>query len=94
MTFPLRLLTAAAILFALVNVLGYALTVGHFRAFDLAVSSALNLQTRHIARLAGPDDARHQRDWRRRAAIYHRDYSNSGAGVRRSPWGFQHLTRL
>ena len=41
---PLRLLLAALTLFALVIVLGYAVTAGHFRDFDIAVSHALNLQ--------------------------------------------------
>ncbi len=42
--FPLRLLTGAAVLFALVIALGFAVTAGYFRDFDLAVSNALNMQ--------------------------------------------------
>ena len=42
--FPLRLLTGAAALFALVIALGFAVTAGYFRDFDLAVSNALNMQ--------------------------------------------------
>jgi undecaprenyl-diphosphatase len=39
-----RLLLFAIFLFALVIALGFAVTTGHFRAFDIAVSHALNLQ--------------------------------------------------
>lgn len=39
-----RMAVAAAVLMALVIALGYAVTAGHFRAFDLAVSDALNMQ--------------------------------------------------
>ena len=42
--FPLRLLLAALILFFLVIALGYAVSAGHFRDFDVAVSNTLNLQ--------------------------------------------------
>jgi len=41
---PLRLLLGAIALFALVIALGYAVTAGHFRAFDIAISHALNMQ--------------------------------------------------
>jgi hypothetical protein len=41
---PFRLLTGAAVLFILVVALGHAVTAGHFRAFDLAISHALNMQ--------------------------------------------------
>ncbi len=44
MSLPLRLLLAAIALFTLVIALGYLVTAGHFRAFDLAVSHALNMQ--------------------------------------------------
>lgn len=44
MKLPQRLLLAAIILMGLVIALGYAVTAGHFRAFDLTVSNALNLQ--------------------------------------------------
>ena len=44
MSLPLRLLIAAAALFAIVIALGYAVNAGHFRAFDIAVSHALNMQ--------------------------------------------------
>lgn len=50
MTLPLRLLLAAILLFALVIVLGFAVTAGHFRDFDFVGSSALNMQ-----RGASPD---------------------------------------
>jgi undecaprenyl-diphosphatase len=43
-TLPVRLLLAAFALFALVIALGYAVTAGHFRDFDLAISHALNMQ--------------------------------------------------
>lgn len=39
-----RFLSAAIVLMILVIALGYAVTAGHFRTFDLAVSNALNLQ--------------------------------------------------
>jgi undecaprenyl-diphosphatase len=41
---PIRLLLSAILLFALVIALGYAATIGYFRAFDIAVSHALNMQ--------------------------------------------------
>jgi undecaprenyl-diphosphatase len=41
---PTRLLLAAAALFALVIALGFAISAGHFRAFDIAISHALNMQ--------------------------------------------------
>lgn len=41
---PLRLSLSGIILFTLVVALGYAVTAGHFRDFDLAVSHALNMQ--------------------------------------------------
>lgn len=43
---PISMLLAvtAAAFFGLVLILGYAVTAGHFRAFDLAVSHALNMQ--------------------------------------------------
>jgi undecaprenyl-diphosphatase len=41
---PVRLSFAALALFALVIALGYAVTAGHFHAFDIAVSHALNMQ--------------------------------------------------
>jgi undecaprenyl-diphosphatase len=41
---PIRLLLSAILLFALVIALGYAVTTGYFRAFDIAVSHALNMQ--------------------------------------------------
>jgi undecaprenyl-diphosphatase len=41
---PVVLALIAAVLFTLVIALGYAVTAGHFRAFDLAVSQALNMQ--------------------------------------------------
>lgn len=44
MTVPVRLLTGAAVLFVLVVALGFAVTVGDFRSFDIVVSNALNLQ--------------------------------------------------
>lgn len=44
MSLPQRLLAAALFLFALVIALGYAVTAGHFRVFDIAVSHALNMQ--------------------------------------------------
>jgi undecaprenyl-diphosphatase len=44
LSLPIRLFLAALALFALVIALGYAVTAGHFRAFDLAVSHALNMQ--------------------------------------------------
>ena len=44
MSVPLRLSIAAITLFALVVALGYAVTTGHFREFDIAVSHALNMQ--------------------------------------------------
>ncbi len=44
LAFPVRLLACAAALFALVIALGLAVAAGHFRTFDLAVSSALNMQ--------------------------------------------------
>ena len=44
MTVPVRLLTGAAVLFVLVVALGFAVTAGHFRSFDIVVSNALNLQ--------------------------------------------------
>ena len=44
MKLPLRLFLAALILFIAVIALGFAVTAGHFRAFDTAVSSALNMQ--------------------------------------------------
>ena len=44
MILPFRLLTGAAVLFFLVVALGYAVTAGHFRAFDIAISHALNMQ--------------------------------------------------
>lgn len=44
MTLPFRLLTGSAVLFVLVIALGFAVTEGHFRAFDIAVSHALNMQ--------------------------------------------------
>jgi len=43
-TVPVRLLTGAAVLFVLVVALGFAVTAGHFRSFDIVVSNALNLQ--------------------------------------------------
>jgi membrane-associated phospholipid phosphatase len=47
---PARLLTAALLLFALVIALGFAVSSGHFRDFDMAVSAALNMR-----RGASPD---------------------------------------
>ncbi|MVZ96939.1 phosphatase PAP2 family protein [Sphingorhabdus sp. IMCC26285] len=44
LTLPIRLLSAALLLFALVIGLGFAVDDGHFRAFDLTVSDALNMQ--------------------------------------------------
>lgn len=44
MSLPLRLLAAAAALFALVISLGYAVSAGHFLDFDFVASHALNLQ--------------------------------------------------
>lgn len=44
MTLPTRLLISAAVLFALVIALGYAVNAGWFRGFDIAVSNALNLR--------------------------------------------------
>ena len=44
MTLPMRLLSAALLLFALVIALGFAVNAGHFRGFDLAVSNALNMR--------------------------------------------------
>ena len=41
---PIVLAFSAAALFTLVIALGYTVTAGHFRAFDLAVSHALNMQ--------------------------------------------------
>lgn len=41
---PLRLFLVALILFILVIALGYAVTAGHFREFDIAISHALNVQ--------------------------------------------------
>jgi membrane-associated phospholipid phosphatase len=41
---PLRLSIAAIALFGVVIALGYAVTAGHFRAFDLAISHALNME--------------------------------------------------
>jgi undecaprenyl-diphosphatase len=41
---PVRLSFAALALFALVIALGHAVTTGHFHAFDIAVSHALNMQ--------------------------------------------------
>jgi undecaprenyl-diphosphatase len=41
---PLRLLLTALVLFSLVIALGLAVNAGHFRAFDIAVSNALNMQ--------------------------------------------------
>lgn len=43
---PISMLLAvtAAAFFGLVLILGYAVTAGHFRAFDLAVSHTLNMQ--------------------------------------------------
>jgi undecaprenyl-diphosphatase len=40
----LRLFLSAILLLALVIALGFAVTAGHFRAFDIAVSHALNMQ--------------------------------------------------
>jgi undecaprenyl-diphosphatase len=50
LSLPVRLSFAALALFALVIALGYAVTAGHFREFDLAVAHALNMQ-----RGASPD---------------------------------------
>lgn len=44
MTLPFRLLTGSAVLFVLVIALGFAVMAGHFRAFDMAVSHALNME--------------------------------------------------
>ncbi len=44
MPLPTRMAIAAAVLMALVITLGYAVAAGHFRAFDLVVSNALNMQ--------------------------------------------------
>ena len=44
MRLPLRLLIAAAALFAMVIALGYAVNAGRFQTFDIAVSNALNMQ--------------------------------------------------
>lgn len=44
MSLPVRLLLSALLLFALVIALGSAVTAGHFRDFDIAVSHALNMQ--------------------------------------------------
>jgi undecaprenyl-diphosphatase len=41
---PIRLALAAVALFALVIALGFAVNAGQFRAFDIAVSHALNMQ--------------------------------------------------
>jgi undecaprenyl-diphosphatase len=41
---PFRLLTGAAVLFTLVVALGYAVTAGYFREFDLVISHALSMQ--------------------------------------------------
>lgn len=45
MILPFRLLAGAAVLFILVVALGFAVTAGYFREFDLAVSHALNMQS-------------------------------------------------
>ena len=50
MNLPIRLAISAIILMALVIALGYAVTAGYLRTFDLAVSNALNMQ-----RGASPD---------------------------------------
>ncbi len=44
MILPFRLLTGAAVLFTLVVALGYAVTAGYFREFDLVISHALSMQ--------------------------------------------------
>lgn len=44
LTLPIRLLSAALLLFALVIGLGFAVDAGYFRAFDIVVSHALNMQ--------------------------------------------------
>ena len=44
MRLPLKLFLGALLLFALVIALGLAVTAGHFREFDLAVSNAMNMQ--------------------------------------------------
>ena len=44
MILPFRLWAGAAVLFILMVALGYAVTAGYFRAFDIAVSHALNMQ--------------------------------------------------
>ncbi len=44
MTLPVRLLTGSAVLFVFVIALGFAVVAGHFRAFDIAVSHALNME--------------------------------------------------
>jgi undecaprenyl-diphosphatase len=44
MKLPFSLAACAILLFALVIALGNAVTSGHFRAFDIAVSRALNMQ--------------------------------------------------
>ncbi len=44
MTIPFRLLTAALLLFGMVIALGFAVTAGLFRDFDIAISNALNLR--------------------------------------------------
>jgi undecaprenyl-diphosphatase len=44
LSLPVRLTLAALALFALVIALGFAVNAGQFRAFDLAVSHALNMQ--------------------------------------------------
>jgi undecaprenyl-diphosphatase len=41
---PFRLWAGAAVLFVLVLALGFAVTAGYFREFDIAVSHALNMQ--------------------------------------------------
>jgi membrane-associated phospholipid phosphatase len=41
---PFRLWAGAAVLFVLMVALGYAVTAGYFRAFDIAISHALNMQ--------------------------------------------------
>jgi undecaprenyl-diphosphatase len=44
LSLPVRLLASAIALLAAVIALGYAVNAGHFRAFDIAVSNALNMQ--------------------------------------------------
>jgi undecaprenyl-diphosphatase len=44
MNTPIRLLLSAFLLFAFVIALGFAVTAGYFRGFDIAISHALNMK--------------------------------------------------